>query len=192
MKSIVLWQIILFWIQGVAINAFVPLTTSPLKRCIAYSTADEDDADAPAAVEYSDEEVKEMRELIFSLSQEPTDHDRRTRLKEVFHEALDRPNGMPKRFTDLFGMLLTKIGEEVQMEAKKKYFEAQEKQSVEEESSDDTDDKVSNDDQEEIPKTERTKTKEELQLWALVDMMVQSKTIVKKANGELGSKGTFQ
>ena len=71
MKSIVLWQIILFWIQGVAINAFVPFATSSLKRCIVYSTADEDDGGAPAAVEYSDEEVKEMRELIFSLSQEP-------------------------------------------------------------------------------------------------------------------------
>ena len=32
----------------------------------------------------------------------------------------------------------------------------------------------------------------ETQLWALVDMMVQSKTMIKKAKGQLGSKGTFQ
>ena len=38
----------------------------------------------------------------------------------------------------------------------------------------------------------RMKSPDELQLWALVDMMVQSKTIVKRRNGELGSKGTFQ
>jgi hypothetical protein len=29
------------------------------------------------------------------------------------------------------------------------------------------------------------------QLWALVDMMVQSKTIIKRKKGELGSQGSF-
>ena len=33
---------------------------------------------------------------------------------------------------------------------------------------------------------------DERQLWALVDMMVQSKTLSKKAFGQLGNKGTLQ
>jgi hypothetical protein len=36
-----------------------------------------------------------------------------------------------------------------------------------------------------------SKSETELQLWALIDMLVQSKTIVKKAAGELGSEGKF-
>jgi hypothetical protein len=36
------------------------------------------------------------------------------------------------------------------------------------------------------------KSEEELQLWALIDMMVQSKTRVKMYMGTLGSKGEFR
>lgn len=143
--------------------------------------------------EYSEAEALNMKELIISLSMEPTDHDRRTRVKEIFHEALGRPNGSPKRFTDLFDKILIQLGDEVQNEAKKKYFEDDKLGSVEEptvavgdgativESSDD-----------DLQPAKREKSPEELQLWALVDMMVQTKTIVKKNSGELGSKGTFQ
>jgi hypothetical protein len=70
-------------------------------------------------VPYTEKEREEMKELIVSLSLESTDHDRQTKLKEIFHEALDRPNGMPKRFSDLFDLVLTKVGDQVQMEAKK-------------------------------------------------------------------------
>lgn len=38
----------------------------------------------------------------------------------------------------------------------------------------------------------RSKSPEELQLWALIDMMVQSKTRVKLHMGSLGSKGQFR
>jgi len=38
----------------------------------------------------------------------------------------------------------------------------------------------------------RVKSQEELQLWALIDMMVQSKTRVKLHMGSLGSKGEFR
>ena len=38
----------------------------------------------------------------------------------------------------------------------------------------------------------RVKSEEELQLWALIDMMVQSKTMVKMYMGSLGSKGVFR
>ena len=192
MKSLFfVWQIILLGLT--ATNGFAPHATNfpPITKSTLYSIVGDD------GVEYEEQEITEMRELILSLSKEPTDHDRRMRLKAVFHEALDRPNGMPKRFTDLFGILLTQIGEEVQMAAKKAFFEAQEDAEQGGTSSTDDDEPTSKQEEqgseEEMEQqTERVKSQEELQLWALVDMMVQSKTIVKKANGELGSKGSFQ
>lgn len=150
--------------------------------------------------EYSEEEVLDMTELIRSLSLEPTDHDRRTRVKEVFHEALGRPNGSPQRFTTLFDKILIQYGEKVQNDAKKKYFEEEEKAAAaaaaaessgeEKEETEPVSENTPED--EDVQPVIRVKTPEELQLWALVDMMVQTKTIVKKNNGELGSKGTFQ
>ena len=130
-----------------------------------------------------------MEDLIISLSFEHTDTDRRKRVNDVFQEAFSRPNGMPKRFTDLFDKVLIEIGDKVQADAKKKFFEDQASQSKEVESSS-SEDTVAEDAP--LVPEERTKSPEELRLWALVDMMVQTKTIVKKHNGDLGSKGTFQ
>jgi hypothetical protein len=143
--------------------------------------------------DYSDEEQQEMRDLVLSLSLEPTDEDRRTKVKDIFHEVLARPNGAPKRFSDLFDTLLAKIGAEVQDEAKKRFFEAQaaKKQEQAENVTEVLSDNAVDDDNEEEA-GEKVKSPDELQLWALVDMMVQSKTIVKRENGDLGSKGTFQ
>jgi hypothetical protein len=143
------------------------------------------------SVPYTEKERREMKELIVSLSLESTDHDRRTKLKEIFHEALDRPNDMPKRFSDLFDSVLTQVGDQVQMEAKKKFFERgnslEKQKDVGEEETKSTEESTT-----ECGRGLKLKSQEELQLWALVDMMVQSKTIVKKHNGELGSKGSFQ
>lgn len=138
--------------------------------------------------DYSETETQEMRDLVLSLSLEATDHDRRTRVRDVFHEALARPNGMPQRFTDLFDKILIEVGDKVQNEAKKKFFEAQAASTPME----DVESSTPTEDEQDLGSTTRSKTPEELQLWALVDMMVQTKTIVKKVNGELGSKGTFQ
>ena len=138
---------------------------------------------------YSDTECQEMRNLILSLSLEPTDHDRRKRVKKVFHEALARPNGMPKRFTDLFDKILIEVGDEVQNEAKKKFFEDQATAAPAVEATADNNDQPEDED---MGPPRREKTPTEMQLWALVDMMVQTKTIVKRENGELGNKGTFQ
>jgi hypothetical protein len=137
--------------------------------------------------ENSEAEVQKMRDLILSLSLEPTDHDRRMRLKDVFHEQLDRPNGTPNRFTDLFDQTLIVLGDDLQAEAKKKFFKDQAAAQDKGE-----DEKVELVEPNEEYSKPREKTPEELRLWALVDMMVQSKTIVKKVNGELGTQGTFQ
>jgi hypothetical protein len=139
--------------------------------------------DAPPPEEsFTDAELAEMKDLILSLSLETTDHDRRSRVQQVFVEALEqRPHGMlpPDKFAALFDKALTQVGDEVQMEAKRKLLREQQR---------DDDDVESAVEEGEL----RLKSPEELQLWALVDMMVQSKTIVKKRNGQLGSKGTFQ
>ena len=92
----------------------------------------------------------------------------------------------------------------MQLEAKKKYFEqtvGDESSSPEEVSTvkedgalldgSNTGDKKKDDGDEQVVPEEREKTPEELQLWALIDLMVQSKTIIKRANGDLGSKSTL-
>jgi hypothetical protein len=170
---------------------------------------------------YTDAERTEMRDLILSLSLEATDHDRRVRVREVFYEALVATpdgGGMPwKRFTDLFDLVLAEVGEEVQLKAKRRYFEEAERAgggasaSAVEDSSTATEEggaetssssqspsnKGSSDTVEEQGDAEgecrpQWKYPEEPQLWALIDVMVQSKTIVKRADGKLGSKGSFQ
>lgn len=115
----------------------------------------------------SEQERKDMKELIVSLSLEPSDESRRERLVGLFGEALAKPDGDPKRFTDLFDKTLIEVGDRVRKEALEKL------------------------EQEQTIPADGSKTPEELQVWALVDMMVQSKTLVKKANGELGNGGTF-
>jgi hypothetical protein len=115
----------------------------------------------------SEKETEDMKELILSLSLEPTDESRRERLAALFGEALAKPNGAPKRFTDLFDKTLIEVGDRVRKEA----LEALER--------------------EQNLASDGCKSPQELQVWALIDMMVQSKTLVKKANGELGNGGTF-
>jgi hypothetical protein len=114
-----------------------------------------------------EQETEDMKELILSLSLEPTDESRRERLAELFGEALAKPNGAPKRFTDLFDKTLIEVGDRVRKEALET-LECEQN----------------------LP-SDGSKSPQELQVWALIDMMVQSKTLVKKANGELGNGGTF-
>lgn len=129
---------------------------------------------------YDDKEIKEMEDLIISLSLEPTDESRRERVQSVFEEALARPNGMPRHFSDLFDQALIAVGDRVKEEAQQAAVEAQEYQESDNVGEPNT--KVN----------ESENSSQQWQLWALVDMMVQSKTIVKRDTGELGSRGTFQ
>ena len=96
-----------------------------------------------------------------------------------------------KRFTVLFNNVLTQAGEHIQREAREKFSA----------SSRDNGDIINNNsnsnsnnlnqnssssspsgDDDEEQKEERTKSVEELQLWALIDMMIQSKTTFKNYN----------
>mmetsp|Transcript_17498 Transcript_17498/g.22993 ORF Transcript_17498/g.22993 Transcript_17498/m.22993 type:complete len:210 (-) Transcript_17498:905-1534(-) len=127
----------------------------------------------------SEQELKEMETLIINLSLEPTDESRRERLASLFAEELAKPNGFPKQFTDAFGTALETVGTQVQAIAAEKAMEKEKN-------------KKQNDDEEDSSEQGKIGTApEDRQLWALVDMMVQSKTLVKKASGELGSKGSF-
>lgn len=106
---------------------------------------------------------------------------------------------MPKRFTDLFNKILIEVGDEVQNEVKKKFSQDQLLEALVEDN-DDGEASIIEDpatagveeEGEVVPPPKRKKSPEELQLWATVDMMIQTKTIVKKENGELGNEGTFQ
>lgn len=132
---------------------------------------------------YDESEVKEMEEMIISLSLEPTDDSRRERLKSIFDDALAKPNGMPKHFSDLFDYALVIVGDRVKLEAQEHALKIQE-QMASDNKDEETEDSEDASTQPAFP--------QQRQLWALIDMMVQSKTIVKRASGELGSKGTFQ
>lgn len=142
------------------------------------SLSDKDDANYD---NYTPAEVTQMKDVIVSLSQESDDQARRLRLQTIMEVGLAGPNGGPKRFATLFERVLTQVGEQVQNEAREKYSERA--AASEEESSED--DKAEADavkEEEEGSSEEKTpeKSPEELKLWALVDMMVQSKTMIKK------------
>lgn len=129
-----------------------------------------------------------MDELIISLTLEPTDESRRTRVDTLFTDELAKPNSVPQRFTDLFDAVLMVVGDRVQAEARKRALEAAEE--AEEEPEEETE----KDDGEEVIQPKGAfmdRSPDERQMWALVDLMVQTKTLVKKANGKLGTGGTF-
>mmetsp|Transcript_24834 Transcript_24834/g.36746 ORF Transcript_24834/g.36746 Transcript_24834/m.36746 type:complete len:170 (+) Transcript_24834:109-618(+) len=125
-------------------------------------------------LEFSTEEVNDMEQLIVSLSMERTDESRRKKVEELFHEEFSKPNEEQNRFAALFDAVLMVAGERVQSDARRRALE----KSFEKESPT----------RGEPAKEEERKgfmdgTNEERQLWAMVDLMVQTKTIVKKARG---------
>ena len=133
--------------------------------------------------DFTADEVQEMEMLIMSLSLENDDDYRRKKVATLFAEELAKPNGHPNRFTELFDSVLMITGERVQNEAKTNAAQESNRQQPVEIK---MDAEIS-----EVVYISREKSTAELQLWAFIDMMVQSKTLVKKAMGELGSAGSF-
>ena len=98
-----------------------------------------------------------------------------------------------KRFTVLFNNVLTQAGEHIQREAREK-FSASSRDNGDIINSNSNSNSNGNNlnqnssssstsgDDDEEQKEERTKSVEELQLWALIDMMIQSKTTFKNYN----------
>ena len=129
-----------------------------------------------------------MDDLIISLSLEPTDESRRERLQSIFDEELAKPNGAPQHFTDLFSHMLVIVGDRVKLEAQeyaaKLTAEAEVAKAAAGESA--IEEKQGEQEKDTEPFAQQR------QLWGLVDMLIQSKTIIKRASGDLGNKGTFQ
>ena len=132
-----------------------------------------------------------------TLSKESNDDTRREKLAEILDKELTNDtsdnsdesadiNTEVPRFAQLFQISLDYVGEEVQAAAR----EVAAQQQQEQENLSLLYDKA--DDGEEGERVMRVKSQEELQLWALIDMMVQSKTRVKLHMGSLGSKGEFR
>jgi len=101
-----------------------------------------------------------------------------------------------KRFTVLFNNVLTQAGEHIQREAREKFSASSRdngdiinnnsnsksnSNNLNQNTSSSSSSSTPGDDDEE-QKEERTKSVEELQLWALIDMMIQSKTTFKNYN----------
>jgi hypothetical protein len=139
-----------------------------------------------------------MEKLIVSLSRESDDSKRRRQLAEILDKELagallvesDSQNGVINsdisRFAKLFQISLNVIGERVQAAARELALEKQQHMA-------DSEDVNKAGNSIEVDNlVRREKSKDELQLWALIDMMVQSKTRVKMHMGSLGSKGKFR
>lgn len=127
--------------------------------------------------DYTPDEITKMKDVIDSLSQESDDQTRRLRLQTIMDVGLSGPNGGPKRFAVLFEKVLTEVGEQAQNEAREKFSErATATEGVE----DETVENESAEEEESEEEKAAEKSPEELKLWALVDMMVQSKTAIKK------------
>ena len=120
--------------------------------------------------EPSSKDVAEMNEWIWSLSMEPTDQGRRGKLTAVFTEKY-----MDLDFCNLFDEQLILVGDQIKERAAQAAAEAA------------ADDDTSNSEQGEESNKDTTnvmdqeKSPEMKQLWAIVDLMVQKKTLVKRA-----------
>lgn len=128
------------------------------------------------------EDASNMEDLIVSLSLESTDERRRERLKSLFEEELAKTESRAHEFAESFAKALNTVGDQIQSVAREKAIQRQREAGK-------------NDEQltEGLGNTsERETSEEERQLWAMVDMMVQSKVLFKTAFGEMGSKGSFQ
>lgn len=121
---------------------------------------------------FEEEERTEMQQRILSLSLEESDENRRERVANLFDSKLNGESEEDAaKFTLLFGETLNELGTQIQDMARSSAAAAA--------ATSTTTETTSSGDENETP-TERVKSKEEIQLWALIDMMVQSKTIVKK------------
>ena len=145
----------------------------------------------PISPNFTKEEIESMNEVILSLSKETDDEKRRERLAGILDSELayDKNAGEEvdtnesPRFAQLFQTSLDIVGQEIQTAAR----EAAEKQLQQDQWREQDTDDAEKDLFKEIEATEkkrveRVKSSEELQLWALIDMMIQSKTRVVKGS----------
>ena len=147
----------------------------------AMGTEAEEHASGSDRPECDQKELDDMERLVSSLATDSDDKSRRDRLASVFEEGLATN---PDRFARLFQGALNGVGEKTQADARAVAAKQQQQQ---------TDDgNVAEEGGNENDGAQRQKSPEELRLWALIDMMVQSKTLIKLHDGSMGSKGEFR
>jgi len=191
--------------------AFV-ITTPCTRTPVALRATAGDDREEAAREDAIPTTSAGMKDLIVNLSKESTDNVRRSRLESIIVQGLEESGGGADdaAFPQLFQESLEAVGNEVQAKARElamqRYEEKDAAETINEaavaaaSSSDgaNTSNNKNGGDSpirvETVNETSEGKIKSplETQLWALVDMMVQSKTMIKKARGQLGSKGEFR
>ena len=125
--------------------------------------------------EFDSSQRDEVTSLIMSLSEEKNDDVRRNNLSSLLKERLNQENSIEAaRFAVLWDTTIIEIGSKVQEEARKKAEESVTTECEEENINSDPE-VTSNLD------STRIKSAEELKLWAMIDMMIQSKHIIKNA-----------
>jgi len=124
---------------------------------------------------FTTQECTEMQQLILSLSLEPSDQIRRDKLCTLYDKEYSNPdNTIFKRFVLLFDQTLIEMGTVIQECAKNQAINKMKSSQGGNENetmntSDGSDDYMS-----------LSRSVEERQLWAMVDMMVQSKVLAKQ------------
>ena len=187
--------------------AFV-ITTPCTRTPVALRATAGDDREEAAREDAIPTTSAGMKDLIVDLSKESTDNVRRSRLESIIVQGLEESGGGgdDAAFPQLFQESLEAVGNEVQAKARElamqRYEEKDAAETINEAavaaaSSSDGANTNGSDSPirvETVNETSEDKIKSplETQLWALVDMMVQSKTMIKKARGQLGSKGEFR
>lgn len=126
----------------------------------------------------------EIRELILTLSLESDDETRRTKLSSLLGERLQNQDNVEyaAKFAHLWDLNIIQIGGEIQNEAR---IEAEQKQSSDSSSSlEDGEKEKANGESIAVD----ARSEKEKQLWSMVDMMVQSKSVIKKLMEEENSQ----
>eukprot|EP00979_Chaetoceros_neogracilis_P002602 scaffold435_cov275-Chaetoceros_neogracile.AAC.54 len=119
---------------------------------------------------YTETEIDDMRNTILSISKVKDDETRRSTVVTLMKEKTERDD--PKdgaKFVQLWDKTLIVVGGEIQNAAREKAARMAPGTSS------------SSEDEGGAVATTAKQGDDELQLWALVDMMIQSKTIIKKA-----------
>ena len=119
--------------------------------------------------------LSEIKKKILSLSLEQNDEKRRSMISSIIDEKISQADS---QFLQIWDETLIQVGSELQDEARR--LAMNEKESVEDGYKEST---VSNGTTPDVGEQKTAnKSKEELQLWATIDMMIQSKTLIKKAS----------
>jgi hypothetical protein len=120
-------------------------------------------------------ELLEIKKKILSLSLEQDDEKRRSTISSIIDEKISQEDS---QFLQIWDETLIQVGSELQDEARR--LAMIERESDEEGNKEST---VSDGTTPDVGEQETAnKSKEELQLWATIDMMIQSKTLIKKAS----------